>query len=113
VDDPWVRCTACGYKQGWIDTPGMEIKSLGVGELLGLGLAALFASSEGRVETRRTRVAQALRRRARTSLTFALAHGGRGGSPHRANAAAAQGLRSARHELARFVARQLDPLREG
>jgi hypothetical protein len=62
-----VQCTACNYKQERFEASGTNQKSLGIGVLLGLGLAALLASSEGRVDTRRTRVFQALRRKARSA----------------------------------------------
>ncbi len=62
-----VQCTACNFKQERFEFSGTNLTSLGIGVLLGLGLAALFASSEGQVDTRRTRVAQALRRKARSA----------------------------------------------
>lgn len=62
-----VQCTACNFKQERFEASGTNLTSLGIGVLLGLGLAALLASSEGQVDTRRTRVAQGLRRRARSA----------------------------------------------
>jgi hypothetical protein len=62
-----VQCTACNYKQERFEASGTNFTSLGIGVLLGLGLAALFASSEGKVDPRRTRGFQALRRKARSA----------------------------------------------
>jgi hypothetical protein len=61
-----VQCTSCNFKQERFEASGTNLTSLGIGVLLGLGLAALLASSEGQVDTRRTRGLQGLRRRART-----------------------------------------------
>jgi len=62
-----MQCTACNFKQERFEVSGTNVTSLGIGVLLGLGLAALLSSSEGQVDTRRTRVAQALRRKARSA----------------------------------------------
>jgi len=62
-----VQCTACNYKQERFEASGTNVTSLGIGVLLGLGLAALLASNEGKVDTRRTRGFQALRRKARSA----------------------------------------------
>lgn len=61
-----LQCTACNFKQERIAV-GANATGVGIGVLLGLGLAALLASSGGRADTKRTRVAQTLRRRARGS----------------------------------------------
>ncbi len=66
VGYPRVQCTSCNFKQERLEAPGTHLTSLGIGVLLGLGIATLLASSEGQVDIRRTRGLQGLRRRART-----------------------------------------------
>lgn len=60
-------CTRCNYKQERFDASGANLNGLGIGVLLGLGLAALLESSERPADTRRTSAAQAIRRKAASS----------------------------------------------
>jgi transposase-like protein len=62
-----VQCTQCNYKQERFEASSTNLRGIGIGVLLGLGLAALFRSESRPVDTRRTVRAQAIRRRAARS----------------------------------------------
>ena len=52
-----LECTSCGFKQEKIAASGASMSGIGLGVLLGLGLAALFRSSTGGVRPSREAVA--------------------------------------------------------
>jgi hypothetical protein len=64
-----VRCTRCNYKQERLEAGGTSLTSVGIGVLIGLGLAALFQSAQRPVDTRRTARAQTIRQRVKRGVT--------------------------------------------
>jgi len=52
-----LECTSCGFKQEKIAASGTNMSGIGLGVLLGLGLAALFRASTGGVRPSREAVA--------------------------------------------------------